>query len=149
MSVMFRCRESVHCGGGRVIAKDFGHDVLQNTLAVTPWPINEQQGVLTGVAGEAVAGPALNEPLQLLITSRCLGEELQEQWTIGRRCRGSGCELGNEIFFGRRFQRAGSEVDRAAGSPEQERIAIPNLGSRSKSLIAPRHRFDALSRLSR
>jgi len=61
--------------GSAVVAEDAGDGVEKHGLAVAAWPIDEQQGMLAGVAGQRVAAELLQEDDQVRILLGCLIEE--------------------------------------------------------------------------
>ena len=89
----------------------------------------EHQRVFADIAGQAIAAPLLDEPDQLGIVAEGLFEKLEPARAIGglgRRDRG---DLGDSVCGIRLAKFARAQIDGAGRRAEQERIAIPYLGS--------------------
>src|SRR5687767_14057840 len=110
-------RERLHSRGDGVVAEQLAVVVDENRLSVPATAIGEQQRVLAGVAGKAVAAPLLQEVDDLLVATGGFVEEGQPAFGRPRRWRGRG-DLGDVVGGIARQQFAFAQIDDAAWRSE-------------------------------
>jgi hypothetical protein len=134
--------EGIHSGDGGVIAEDAADGVQEDGFAIAAGSEDEEQGVFANVAGEAIAAPLAEEAYQVNVTACRIIEELEPQRAVcffGRRDAG---QLRDEIALRRRAQKAGAQIDRAAGCAEQPRVAVPDFGCDGEDAVCLGVAFD-------
>src|SRR5262249_46520780 len=78
MAVMIAGDEGGHVGDGGVIGEDFCDGVDERALAVCAGAIGEDEAVLRGLAGQAIADVALEEAPELWIGGDTLEESVPQ-----------------------------------------------------------------------
>src|SRR5690606_39096290 len=106
-------------------SEDEGEEIEEDALAVATRAVNEEQSMLAGIAGEAIAGDLLQETNQLLVSARGLSQELEPTgWNAGLRHDAS--EPRDHVGLASGMHLTGLEIDRPAGCAELPRIRIPD-----------------------
>ena len=122
---MRRGREGVHDRGLGVVGEDAVQGVQEHRLPVAAGAVDEEERVLAGVAGQAVAGDLLQEAHEAGIRLRRVLEEAQPGRALGGGGRRDSGEPGDVVAALGGAQTAGAQVDGAAGRAEGEVVRDP------------------------
>src|SRR5690349_11391470 len=86
MLVVLGNREGLHARRGGVNPHEVGNRFEKHPLSVPAWPVNEEQGVLADIAGQAIPTPLLQESDQLIVAARSLLKKLEPFWAVLGLC---------------------------------------------------------------
>lgn len=111
--VALRGCERVHSRRPGIIPQDVHDGIQENAFPVPARTIDEKQSMLGNIPGKTVSRYLLKKPLQVLILSSCLVEELQPQSERGRSVRRRARLPGQVVILARGPEFSRSQINRA------------------------------------